>query len=179
MSYSHIFVDLSDANNKYVRQIKDMWITDTKCDDIELYIYKQKNITQYHKCFCIVDDIDNVAGFLITIEYHSDVHTNKTNPNIEDDMPNIFVKSFVLISELLIGEHHRRKGLASALFEKVRETYGVDVSMRLTVSITNYPAITLYQKQGFDIFGFAREYYNRTLYVGDGIHAYIMTRVIT
>ncbi|MEM1509032.1 MAG: ribosomal protein S18-alanine N-acetyltransferase [Thermofilaceae archaeon] len=73
-----------------------------------------------------------------------------------------------------IGVHpnYRRKGVATALLNEVINRFnarGVRI-VKLEVRVSNFPAINLYRKLGFEITGIVEKYYS------DGEDAYMMVK---
>ena len=70
-------------------------------------------------------------------------------------------KSFdeIHVTTLAVDPEHRRCGLASALMEHVIKKYGDDWELTLEVRESNFAAIKLYNKFGFEVLGRRLQYY--------------------
>jgi len=89
-------------------------------------------------------------------------------------IPFSFPKKGHIISIAVLPEH-QRKGIGRALIEKALENMAKIYNAKkcyLEVRVSNYPAINLYKKVGFEVQRIVRGYY------ADGENAYIMSKDI-
>ncbi len=63
------------------------------------------------------------------------------------------------ITNIAVSEKYRRKGVASALLEKLISNSDELVFITLEVRVSNAPAIALYERFGFENVGVRRNYY--------------------
>lgn len=64
------------------------------------------------------------------------------------------------LMNVAIEPRHRREGLASALLRELLETAGPSARYTLEVRTSNRPAITMYERLGFEPAGHRRGYYH-------------------
>ena len=175
--YTYITVDLKQ-HSKHVMQIKNYIFSEHGLSNDQEYIYSPDKILDSQKCFCAIDEHDDVAGFVIIDQYHSNILATTTNVYHANCNKTLFPQPFILIAELFIREQDRRKGIATTLFDNIKKTFGADVKMRLNVSSFNVAAVNLYTKLGFYYFGLAKKYYTDVkgskYYVGDGCDALVL-----
>jgi len=73
----------------------------------------------------------------------------------------LFSPEMIWVNDLVVDELWRRKGVASSLFQAVRD-WGLDrkyARITLEMSSKNYPAICLAKKLGFEFTGFNDNYF--------------------
>ena len=75
------------------------------------------------------------------------------------------------ILDVVVDKEHRRRKVATNLIDYVITSASFGCEMFIEVSTTNYPAIQLYEKFGFEIVGKREKYYKES-------DAYVMKRVI-
>lgn len=110
----------------------------------------------------LIEELDSNSSFYVIAKYDNTI-VGFAGINIILDEAHI--------ANIVVKKNMRKKGIGSKLIEAlIDEAQKNTVSITLEVNETNLPAISLYEKYGFQKLGKRKKYYNNTY------DAYIMTK---
>ncbi|MCS7104472.1 MAG: ribosomal protein S18-alanine N-acetyltransferase [Thermofilaceae archaeon] len=152
------------ANNSPLRAVTRLEIREASSSDLEKiyeieklcfgsYAYDRQLLQMYlylsPDTFLVVEDTGIIVGYIIgLLKKWGEAH----------------------IISLAVHPSYRRRGAATVLMKTLLEKFRIKgaKSVRLEVRISNIPAIKLYEKLGFKVAGYIKNYYP------DGEDAYLM-----
>ncbi len=104
-----------------------------------------------------------LAEYIKNPDFFCNISVDKSDQDIAGFSISTLVYDEIHVFKIAVASHHRRKGIAMELLSDTFNFYermGA-LSVILEVRTTNTPAITLYEKLGFEILRTRKNYYGR------------------